>query len=195
MKIYDISRSLQSAEVYPGDPAPKLERIKTICEDGSVYNLTAFYACCHNATHIDAPLHFIEDGATTQEIPLERMMGKCTVISASGILTGEHMDQILPYCEENILFKGNGKAFLSASAAFALADAGINLVGTDSQSIAPPNETARAHVELLARGLVILEGLDLSEVPDGNYYLTVLPLKIEGVEGAPARAILISSNE
>ncbi|MBQ4257943.1 MAG: cyclase family protein [Clostridia bacterium] len=195
MKIYDISRSLQSAEVYPGDPAPKLERIKTIGEDGSVYNLTAFYACCHNATHIDAPLHFIEDGATTQEIPLERMMGKCTVISASGILTGEHMDQILPYCEENILFKGNGKAFLSASAAFALADAGINLVGTDSQSIAPPNETARAHVELLARGLVILEGLDLSEVPDGNYYLTVLPLKIEGVEGAPARAILISSNE
>lgn len=195
MKIYDISRSLQSAEVYPGDPAPKLERIKTIGEDGSVYNLTAFYACCHNATHIDAPLHFIEDGATTQEIPLERMMGKCTVISASGILTGEHMDQILPYCEENILFKGNGKAFLSASAAFALADAGINLVGTDSQSIAPPNETARAHVELLARGLVILEGLDLNEVPDGNYYLTVLPLKIEGVEGAPARAILISSNE
>ena len=195
MKIYDISRSLQSAEVYPGDPAPKLERIKTIGEDGSVYNLTAFYACCHNATHIDAPLHFIEDGATTQEIPLERMMGKCTVISASGILTGEHMDQILPYCEENILFKGNGKAFLSASAAFALADAGINLVGTDSQSIAPPNETARAHVELRARGLVILEGLDLSEVPDGNYYLTVLPLKIEGVEGAPARAILISSNE
>ena len=122
-------------------------------------------------------------------------MGKCTVVSASGILTGEHMDQILPYCEENILFKGSGKAFLSASAAFALADAGINLVGTDAQSIAPPNETARAHVELLQRELVILEGLDLSQVPDGNYYLRVLPLKIEGVEGAPARAILISSSE
>ena len=195
MKIYDISRSLQSAEVYPGDPAPKLERVRTIGVDGSLYNLTTLFACCHNATHIDAPLHFIEGGATTEEIPLERLMGKCTVISASGILTGEHMDQILPYCAENVLFKGGGKAFLSASAAFALADAGINLVGTDAQSIAPPNEAARAHIELLQRDLVILEGLDLSAVPDGNYYLTVLPLKIEGVEGAPARAILISSNE
>lgn len=195
MKLYDISKEIFSSEPYPGDPSPYHETLKTIGEEGSIYNLSAFYASCHSATHIDAPLHFIKNGKTTEEIPLDRLIGRCTVISASGILTGEHIDKVLPYCEKNIIFKGKGKAFLSASAAFALADAGVNLVGTDSQSIAPPNEIAKAHVEFLSHEIVILEGLNLSEVPDGKYFLIALPLKMANAEGAPTRAILISSSE
>jgi len=194
MKIYDISRGLFTAEVYPGDPKPELERIHRI-ETGSAFNLSAFFMCCHNATHVDAPLHFVADGKSIAEIPLSRFTGYCTVVRASGILTGSHMDEILPYCEKMILFHGEGEAYLTVSAAFALADAGITLVGTDAQSIAPPSSMAETHRELLSRELIVLEGLDLSEVPDGRYLLFAFPLKLGAVEGAPVRAVLLSEEE
>ena len=193
MKIYDISRELTSAEVYPGDPAPYVERVRTIGSSSS-YNLTTFFSCCHSATHVDAPLHLVDGGKTTEEIPLSRFTGKCTVVTAKGILTGKHIDELLPYCQNMILFRGNGQTFLSKSAAFALAEAGITLVGTDAQSIASPDAMQETHFELLNRELIVLEGLDLQEVADGDYLLMAFPLKIRGVEGAPCRAVLIGDN-
>ena len=195
MKIYDISRELTSALVYPGDPVPYHEQLSTIGENGAVYNLSAFYSGCHSATHIDAPLHFVKDGKTTMDIPLARLMGECTVVSADGVLTGEEAEKILKNSKKNIILKGNANAFLSKEAAAVFCDAGVNLVGTDAQSIAPSNEIVGPHYELLSRGLVILEGLCLDNVPDGEYTLIALPLKIENAEGAPARAVLISNNE
>ena len=191
--IYDISRELLSAQVYPGDPAPYVEQVRTIGLE-SEYNLSTFFSCCHNATHVDAPLHFVKDGKTTEEIPLNRFTGKCTVVTAKGILTGEHIDRLLPYCQRMILFRGDGQTFLSTSAAFALADAGITLVGTDAQTIASPDTMQETHFELLNREMVILEGLDLHHVPDGDYLLMAFPLKIHGVEGAPCRAVLIGDS-
>ena len=195
MKIYDISKELTSAYVYPGDPKPYHEQLSRIGENGAMYNLSAFYSCCHSATHIDAPLHFVKDGKTTEDIPLARLMGECTVVSVRGVLTGEDIDNILENSKKNLLLKGKGRAFLSKTAAFAVAEAGVNLIGTDAQSIAPENEIVGPHYELLSRGLIILEGLYLDNVPDGDYFLVALPLKIENAEGAPTRAILISSNE
>ena len=84
-------------------------------------------------------------------------------------------------------------AFLTRSAAFVLADAGVLLVGTDALSIAPPQEETAPHRELLQRGIPILEGLQLDGIADGNYLLSALPLKLAGADVAPVRAVLLET--
>ena len=190
MRIIDISRELFSSPVYPGDPSPRRDTIRRI-NMGDAFNLSGFYTGCHSATHVDAPCHFIEDGKTIEQIELERFMGRCTVTAASGIITGADIDSILPHCEKMILFKGGGEAFLSQSAAFVLADAGVTLVGTDAQSIEMGDELFPAHTELLGAEVVILEGLDLTSVQPGNYRLAALPLFLAGAEASPVRAVLV----
>ena len=94
-----------------------------------------------------------------------------------------------------ILFHGNGQAFLDASAAIVLGEAGVTLVGTDAQSIGPAGNEQAPHVELLNRNMVILEGVDLTGVPDGHYTLCCLPLKLKGLEASPVRAVLMQDEE
>ncbi len=188
--MIDVSRELFSTPVYPGDPVPRRDIVRRMSM-GDACNLSGFYACCHNATHVDAPRHFIEDGKTIDQMDLSAFMGRCTVIEAEGIITGADMDKILPECEKMILFKGEGKAFLSASAAFVLQDAGVTLIGTDAQSVEHGDDTFPAHKQLLGAEIVLLEGLDLSGVEPGNYRLTALPLFLEGAEASPVRAVLM----
>lgn len=188
--MIDISRELFSTPPYPGDPAPQRDLIRRMSM-GDSFNLSGFYTGCHSATHMDAPRHFIDDGKTIDEMDLSAFIGPCTVIEANGIITGADIDKILPLCEKMILFKGSGQAFLSASAAFALADAGITLVGTDAQSIEIGDAEHPAHKQLLGAEIPILEGLDLSKVQPGNYGLMALPLFLAGAEASPVRAVLI----
>ena len=190
MKIYDISKGYFTAPVYPGDPVPRLERLQQM-QLGDKFNLTAYYGGAHAATHMDAPRHFVDDGATIDQVPLEACFGPCTVLSVSGILTGEDADEILQFTQPRLLLRGEGSAYLSQSGAFALADGGIALVGTDASSIAPYEDAVLPHQELLLAGVPILEGLDLSGVPDGNYILAAFPLKLEGLEAAPVPAVLL----
>lgn len=190
MKIIDISRELFSAPVYPGDPQPYRDQIRRM-NMGDMYNLSGFYTGCHSATHVDAPRHFIEDGKTIEELGLEKFTGRCTVVEANGIITGSDIDAILPRLEKMVLFRGEGKAFLDASAAFALSDAGITLVGTDAQSIELESETFPVHKQLLGEEISILEGLELSRVQPGNYLLIAFPLLLSGSEASPVRAVLI----
>lgn len=192
MKFYDISREIFSSSVYPGDPIPYLDRIRRI-EQGDEYNLSAFFTGCHSGTHLDAPLHFLEDGSSAAQIPLEYCFGPCSVVTVSGWLTGSDMEALIPKCEKRILLKGNGDAFLTESAAQVLADYEISLVGTDASSIAIPEDEAAPHIALLSAGIPILEGLVLSEVPDGTYLLCAFPLKMEGAEGGLCRAVLIDN--
>ena len=117
--------------------------------------------------------------------------GKCTVITVTGILTGDDMERLLPYCKRRILFHGEGETFLSHSAAIVLADSHVVLVGTDADSIAPPFDEARPHRELARAGIAILENLNLSAVYDGEYELCAFPVKLGGLEAAPCRAILL----
>lgn len=191
MKILDITREMFSAPRYPGDPAPKRDPVRRM-DMGDAYNLSGFYACCHSATHVDAPLHYLEDGASVDRIDLNHCIGPCTVVEAEGIITGKDIDSLPPQTEKRILFRGGGTAFLSQSAAFALAQAGFFLVGTDALSVGSPENEAEPHTELLQAGVVILEGLDLSAVKPGVYRLVVLPLLLGGAEAAPARAVLLT---
>lgn len=190
MLLYDISREVFSAPVYDGDPKPKLKQLKTI-DDDSMYNLTAVSLCTHTGTHIDAPLHFDEDGADIASMRLAHFCGKCTVVTIDGILTGEDMERLLPLCQKRLILHGSGKAYLSVSAAQVIADHKLLLVGTDALSIAPHFDEAAPHRELAAAGIAVLEGLYLEGVEDGDYQITAFPLKMKGCEASPCRAVLM----
>ena len=194
MIIHDISRDTINTPVYDGDPETRVERIKSI-ENGDGYNLTEISMSVHSGTHIDAPLHFYDEGSSIENIRLNTFFGKCTVISVSGILTGEDMERLLPYCKRRVLFHGEGKTFISHSADIVLAESRVVLVGTDAQSIAPSFDEERTHRELARAGIVILENLNLSAIDDGEYDLCAFPIKLGGLEAAPCRAIILEQEK
>lgn len=194
MIIHDISRDTINTPVYDGDPETRAERIKSI-ENGDGYNLSEISMSVHSGTHIDAPLHFCEDGKSIDNIRLNTFFGKCTVISVSGILTGEDMERLLPYCKRRVLFHGEGKTFISHSAAIVLAESRVVLVGTDAQSIAPSFDEEKTHRELARAGIAILENLNLSAIDDGEYDLCAFPIKLGGLEAAPCRAIILEQEK
>ena len=194
MIIHDISKDALTTPVYEGDPQTTVEHIKSI-DDGDEYNLSVVSMTSHCGTHIDAPLHFCDDGSSIDRLRLNTFYGKCTVISVDGILTGEDMERLLPYCKRRILFHGEGNTFLSQSAAIVLAASRVVLVGTDADSIAPPFDEARPHRELARAGIAILENLNLSAIEDGEYDLCAFPVKLGGLEASPCRAILFEQEK
>lgn len=194
MILYDISTDILSAKVYPGDPEPTVELLNSI-ENGDEYNLSKIELCTHTGTHIDAPLHFEENGNSIDKLRLSTFYGKCTVITFDGIITGEDMDRLLPYCRKRIILHGKSKAFFSSSAAHVLADSNILLVGTDALSIAPDFEEEKTHQIFAKANIAVLEGLDLSGIKDGDYTLCAFPIKLAGLEAAPCRAILMEQEK
>ncbi len=190
MLLYDITREMFSAPVYPGDPKPRQVKLHST-ENDDLYNLSEISIGAHTATHIDAPFHFDPDGADIASMKLRTFYGKCTVVSISGILTGEDMERLLPHCHKRLIFHSSGKAFVSVHAARVIADSKLLLVGTDAMSIAPPFDEAMPHLELARAGIAVLEGLYLEGVEDGEYTLSAFPLKMSGLEASPCRAVLM----
>ena len=190
MKIYDISQEVFSCRVYPGDPKPE-KQILCSTENGDMYNLTAFSMCAHNGTHIDAPFHFLADGKTVEQIQLDTFVGDCYVARHSGNVTAEDAKTILQRAggAQRILIAGS--ATVTAEAARVFADAGICLLGNESQTVGPENAPMQVHKILLAKGVALLEGVVLTDVPQGDYFLSAAPLNLAGGDGAPCRAYLI----
>lgn len=196
MKIYDISQELFGCAVFPGDPAPMRQTLSSM-EEGALYNLTALSLCAHNGTHIDAPYHFIKDGKTVEELPLSKTVGWAYVAQEEGLLFEEDVHRILaaakresPEAAKRILL--GGKVTVTEEAARAFADAGIDLLGNESQTVGPEDAPMQVHLILLSREVVLLEGIRLGGVPAGAYLLSAAPLSLAGSDGAPCRAILIS---
>lgn len=190
MKIYDISQEVFGCEVYPGDPSPKREVLASIAE-GSLYNLTAFSMCAHNGTHLDAPKHFLRDGASVEALPLEKTVGEAFVAECSGRLSAPDAEELLKRAGNSarrVLLK-NGTVGEEAARVFAAF--GIDLIGTETQSVASVEETAAVHRILLESGILLLEGVRLGAVSEGGYFLSAAPLSLEGADGAPVRAVLI----
>ena len=194
MKLYDISQEVFGCAVYPGDPAPKRESLSRM-EAGDLYNLTAFSMCAHNGTHVDAPYHFIQGGNTVDQIPLEKTVGLCYVAEWNGVLDGEDARRILNRAAlavresaRRILLKGD--ATVSAEAARVFAEDGVDLIGNESQTVGPEDAPMEVHKILLGADVVLLEGIRLSDVPEGVYFLSATPLCLGGADGAPCRAIL-----
>ena len=121
----------------------------------------------------------------------ERFYGPCTVVDAVGLITGADIDRIIGSCQKKILFRGNGEAFLTQSAAFALSEAGVELVGTDAQSVAAAGDETAPHVGLLGAGIIALEGLDLTNAEPGEYILCAFPVYLAGAEASLTRAVLL----
>ena len=199
MKIYDISQEVFSCQVYPGDPKPEKIEIASM-EKGTLYNLTALHMCAHNGTHIDAPFHFIKEGKTVDALPLEALIGRAFVAEHHGIVTAEDAEKILEKAEgldaqsaKRILIKGAAEVSLAAAEVFAAS--GILLLGNESQTVGPENAPMAVHLALLSAEVVLLEGIRLSEVPEGIYLLNAAPLKLAGADGAPCRAVLMENDK
>ena len=196
MKIYDISQEVFSCQVYPDDPTPEKKMLKSM-EKGEVYNLTAFNMCAHNGTHIDAPFHFIKDGKTVDEICLETFVGMAYVAEHHGIVTGDDAATIIEKAKKQnaeatkrILIKGDVEVSLEAAKIFASSD--ILLLGNEPQTIGPQNAPMAVHLVLLRANVILLEGIRLSEVSEGVYFLNAAPLNLSGADGSPCRAVLIA---
>ncbi|MBQ5347382.1 MAG: cyclase family protein [Ruminococcus sp.] len=195
MIIYDISRSIPDTKPFEGDPETKLETISSI-DDGDIYNLSAFSMSAHTATHIDAPFHYDEEGKKIDEIRLAAFYGKCTVVETDHILTGEDMERILPRCRKRLLIKGNGMGYIESSAAQIIADSKLVLIGTDAESIAAPFDEHRPLRTLALADKIVLENLDLEDINEGSdYTLCAFPIRLDGLEAAPCRAILFEQEK
>ena len=209
MKTYDISLTITpNMAVWPGDPKPMLERVTKI-EDGRNANGSNMSMSVHTGTHVDAPYHFLQDGSTVEKMPLKILIGRAYVIHLSDdvdVITSAELEaaEIPPRTRRVLIRTRNSKYWskepgkfqedfvgVDAAAAEYLVKRGVKLIGIDYLSVAPYKNSKPTHITLLKAGVVIVEGLNLSQVPHGRYNLICLPLKLEGRDGSPARAVLI----
>ena len=194
MKLYDISQEVFSCAVYPGDPSPRREVLSSTAE-GAVYNLTAFSMCAHNGTHIDAPFHFVPEGKTVEALPLKTFVGDCFVARHRGDVTADDARAILEKSGGAARILIAGEATVTEEAARVFAASGIRLLGNESQTVGPENAPMAVHLALLKHSVALLEGIVLTNIPEGRYFLSAAPLNLAGADGAPCRAILIDMEE
>jgi len=204
MKIYDVTLAVSPAmPVWPGDPPVTLKMVKRI-EDGAKDNLSHLAGSVHIGTHVDAPLHFIAGGGDIPSLSLDALIGPATVVAlpdADAITAGDLARLNLPRTVKRLLFKTRNSTLsrdtfhqdfvaLALDAAQWIVERGIRLVGVDYMSVERFGGDGSVHRALLGAGVVAVEGLDLRDVPPGDYMLYCLPMKLAGSEGAPARVIL-----
>jgi len=202
-----VTLDQSTTPVYEGDAPMRFEFLKEM-RRGDPLTLSAYSLGAHSGTHVDAPMHFVAGGAPIDKVPLDRLIGPARVIEIADDVQaitaaelGKHDWRGAP----RILFRTRSSihswmtsplfhrdfAYIAPDAAQLLADANVQLVGIDYLSAEQFGAPApRAHQILLGKGIPIVEGLLLTGVRAGDYDLIVLPMKVGGHEGAPARAVL-----
>jgi len=209
MRIYDVSLTITpDLPVWPGDTKIVLERVEKM-EQGSGANVSRINMGVHTGTHVDAPYHFLGDGTMrVDELPLRILTGRVLLVHLPEVeeITAQDLESAdIPPRTRRIIFKTRNSEYwargenefqenyvaISSDGARYLVDRGVQLVGVDYLSVAPFKESAPTHQILLNAGVVVVEGLNLSEVSQGRYNLYCLPIKLGGADGAPARAILV----
>lgn len=207
-RIYDISVPIRSGGViYPGNPEIDITLQQAVAK-GAGANVSLIRFGSHSGTHADAARHFFDDGQAVDQIPLDRLIGRALLLSFPDELRSIGAAELKAHDlkgHTRILLRTRNSALLSKKdfapdytylapdGAEYLVDKGVELVGVDYLSIEQFHSGHhRTHRTLLAKSIVIVEGLDLSAPPPGEYQLACLPLRIEGCDGAPARAVLIA---
>ena len=205
----DVTATLDPAKtpVYVGN-APLAFRFMKDMRTGDAVTLSAYSLGAHSGTHIDAPMHFVRDGASIDKVPLDALIGPARVIDIPEnvrAITSEELDRHNWHGAKRLLFRTRASqrgwmssptfhsdfAFITPDAAQLLVDAGVRLVGIDYLSVEEYNAVVPlTHQILLRKGIPIVEGLSLEITTGGEYDLIVLPMKVAGHEAAPARALL-----
>jgi arylformamidase len=197
-RIFDVSRPLApGCLVYPGDIVPQFRQ-----QDHGQYRITDIRISSHSGTHIDAPAHYLDHGATVDQIPFSALMGWCRVIDCSGSgseITAADIGGKTGDTDKLLLkttFSGKQEfseeyPALSVEASRVLAGQGITCIGTDAPSIEGYGSSGEVHRTLLAKGMVIIELLDLTGVTEGEYWMIALPLRLQGSDGSPCRVLLM----
>lgn len=206
-RIYDISLPIVAGGlVYPGNPAIEISYTQALTK-GNGANVSALAFGSHTATHVDAAKHFFDDGEAIDQVPLERLIGRALVVELASDVAAvgaEHLRACDMGDHTRVLLKTRNSAYntelpfrpdytyLAPDGAAYLVERGVELVGIDYLSIEQFHSGHhRTHRTLLERAVVIVEGLALAGVPPGVYQLVCLPLRIAGIDGAPARAVLV----
>jgi arylformamidase len=193
--------------VYEGNAPLKFDFVMDM-RKGDALTLSSYSLGAHAGTHIDAPMHFVRDGASIDHVPLDALIGPARVIDIPDnvqAIDAAELNRHQWKGAERVLFRTRSAlhgwmtspvfhhdfAYVAPDAAQLLADAGVRLVGVDYLSAEQFGAPApMTHRILLGKGIPIVEGLALDSVPAGDYDLIVLPIKVGGHEGAPARAVL-----
>jgi arylformamidase len=208
MKIYDVTVPIsEKTPVYEGDPNVEIE-LKLSIENSDNANVSQVCMGVHTATHVDAPNHFIEGTKKIIDLDLNTLIGKCRVVELGDdvmAIEPKHVEDMENV--ERVLFKTRNSEFwtnfdrgfrkdftyIEPGAAKSLVEKGVKLVGIDYLSVEKFDaDSPETHITLLKNEVIILEGLDLREVPAGDYELICLPLKIAGGagDGSPSRTVL-----
>lgn len=201
----DVSVPIRSGMVhYPGNPPVLIDFIRDF-ERGDAETLSRLSLSVHTGTHLDAPIHFIRNAPGVDRIPIETLIGAARVIDVPGAeaLTAAHLTPYGIEPGERILIRTRNSqrcwnsdefvvdySYLSVDAAELLARKRVRLIGIDYLSVGRGETNPEVHRILLGAGIVILEGLDLSQVSAGWHDLICLPLKLVGRDGSPARALV-----
>jgi arylformamidase len=203
--MQDISRLLTPGHpTWPGDAPYRLTPVARIAQGDSV-NTGELATSTHTGTHVDAPWHYDDAGVRLDEVPLEVYVGPCQVLSVTpqdGYVTPDALAGLPDVLPPRLLLHTGQPAhwdtfpedFTALTPSFVreIARRGVRLLGTDCPSVDPmTSKTLEAHAACRETGVLILEGLNLSATPDGDYDLMCLPLPLAGVDGAPARAVLL----
>ena len=209
--IYDISVPIsESLAVWPGDSPVSIRQSSHIAK-GDNATVSSLTLGAHAGTHVDAPAHFILDGSGVDAVDLDILVGQVIVVEALDVtsLTASALESLsIPHGFDRILFHTRNsqlwekeystfnKEYVAVpeDGAKWLVSRGFHLVGIDYLSVAPYKYGAPTHRELLSAGIVVVEGLDLRGIRPGVYQMVCLPLSIVGIDGAPARAILIDES-
>jgi len=207
----DITLTLRSDMPLWPNTAPLHVSPSMRISAGDEYNVSRFECDLHTGTHIDAPWHCTADGLTVDQLPLEVLIGPALVVNLPHrpVITSLDLDAlgVSPTIERLLLRTDNSELWRSNVAEFRedyvgldkgaaewVARHGIRLLGTDYLSVEPYGRGPVAHRLLLGADVVLLEGLNLADVDPGLYELICLPIKLEGADGAPARAVLRTLN-
>lgn len=206
--IIDISMTIQeSMQVWKNYDHKKPELRTTQSHAEGKPHETRLSMDVHCGTHLDAPLHMIDGGDTIDTIPLESTIGPARVIDLThirGSITRADLEPFAIQRGEWLLFKTSSSLsedfdvefpFLRTDGALYLQEIGVKGVGTDALGIERAQPDYSTHRTLMGAGILIVEGLRLKDVDPGNYFLVVAPLKLIGIDAAPARAFLLSTTE
>lgn len=202
----DVSVSLHTGMAHWPDNEP-FERHMTLSKkDGAAANLSAISGSVHTGTHMDAPVHFLDGGAAIESMPLDAVIGRARVIEIKDpeMIRTSELEHYSIEKGERLLFKTRNSSYawktdefqenfvyIAPDTAKYLAEKGVRTIGVDYLSVGGfKSGGAKTHEALLGAGVWVIEGLNLEHIQPGLYDLICLPLKIEGSDGAPARAVL-----